>query len=411
MDSSSSFKSIKSHFKNASNLQQSCKIHISAVDNRTWSFYFKSGHLIWATSSEHRFRRLYRLIQKHAVDIDCEKIKLREREISELWEYLFLKVLLDRQQIDVDRAIEIVKEITVEILFDCAQAEKKIDGIKCFFETAANHVGGILRSQLLKNPIAQIDAKQIMAQTQCLWDDWQQAKLTNYSPNLAPTICNHRKLTKILAPEIYKNLFTLIDGKKTLRDIFAIVEEDSTSFTSSLIYHLKIGAIELRQIEDIAIDNLWFTKANSQREQIKESNLPLAICLDDNPQICRQITQILNPAGYRLIAMNDSTQVLTAILDNKPDLIFLNWIMPVVNGYELCSQIRKMPGFKKLPIIMLSDRDSAIDRFKAKMHGASEFVAKPIDKQEILVIAEKYIPSIPRQKVTNSSLIFSQRST
>ncbi|GAB4523450.1 MAG: hypothetical protein Tsb0014_00990 [Pleurocapsa sp.] len=410
MDTSNNFETIKTHLKNAVELQQSCKIHITSTDNHTWDFYFKSGHLIWGTSSEHRFRRLYRLVGKYLPEIDYQSIQLREKEISELWEYLFLQILIKRQQATPEQIIKIVQEAIIEILFDCAQSASTINGVKCIFETSANRMGGILRSPLLKKPIAQIDLKSSLARVNSSWNMWQKAKLTNNSPNLVPVITSKTKLQQITEPEIYQNFFAFIDGQKTLRDLSVLIKQDIFTLTCTLIPHLKTSLIQLKTIDDIELNNLWTTKTNSKRKQIRESHLPLVFCVDDNPQVCRRIAQVLNPAGYRLIAINDSTQVLTLLLDNQPDLIFLNWTMPLVNGCELCTQIKKMPGFKKLPIIILSDHDSVIDKVRAKMAGASDLLGKPINPKEVLALTVKHLQDTVDAKTTTSQLTFSEQS-
>jgi chemotaxis family two-component system response regulator PixG len=411
MNTLNNFETIKNHFQNAVNLQQTCKIHITSIDHHTWDFYFKSGCLVWGTSSEHRFRRLYRLIGKYVPELDCYSMQLREKEISELWEYLFLQVLIKRQRATLEQIVQIIKEAIVEILFDCIQSASKIDKIKCIFETSANHMGGILRSPLLKNTIAQIDVKLSLSRVTSGWDVWHKAKLTNYSPNLAPIVTNKLKLQQVTEPEIYQNFLAAIDGHKTLRDLSVLAQQDVFTLTRTLIPHIKTSLIKLQTVDDVGPNNLWTNnKTNSQREQIRESGLPLVMCVDDNPQICRQITQILNPSGYRLIAINDSTQVLTILLDSQPDLIFLNCAMPLVNGYELCSQIRKMPGFKKLPIIMLSDNDSIIDKTRAKMAGASDLIAKPMNPKEVLALTVKHLLDNTDAKTITSQLTFSEQS-
>ncbi len=412
MKAANNIKKIKSHFKNATDLQQSCKIYITTAKGDSWSFYFKKGYLIWATSSIHRFRRLYRIINKICPEVNCQNIKLREQEISELWEYLLIVVLYKRKQITIIELTEIIQEIIREVLFDCLLANNKVNQIKVIFETKGNHMGAILRSPLFKQPIIQIDCQKTINRLESMLGDWKAIDLVDSSPNLAPVITDIDKLKKAINPDAYQQLFVLINGKKTLRDLAIATKQDLLTVTRSLAPHIKSKAIALQQLPEQQLANLYFSPSNSNnqakfnnlnREYIQELNLPLIICVDDDPNICQQIAQILNPAGYRIIPVNDAMKTLIVLLENQPSLIFIDAIMPDASGYEICAQIRKMPALKEVPIVILNDQESMINRVKAKMAGASDFMNKPLKPTKILTLAQKYTQSF----VTQNSLVTS----
>jgi two-component system, chemotaxis family, response regulator PixG len=88
-------------------------------------------------------------------------------------------------------------------------------------------------------------------------------------------------------------------------------------------------------------------------------------------------------------------------LEQKPDLIFLNLVMPITNGYELCSQIRRVSLFKETPIVILTGNDGIIDRFRVKMAGASDFISKPIEKDKIVSVIYKYLKTHQNSTITN----------
>jgi two-component system, chemotaxis family, response regulator PixG len=117
----------------------------------------------------------------------------------------------------------------------------------------------------------------------------------------------------------------------------------------------------------------------------------LVICIDDNPHVCESMRSIVTDAGYRFIAIQDATQALPRLLENKPDLIFLDLMMPKINGYEICGQIRRTSTFANTPIVILTGKDGLLDRLRSKVVGASEFTCKPITKQAIVTSLDKYI--------------------
>jgi chemotaxis family two-component system response regulator PixG len=84
-------------------------------------------------------------------------------------------------------------------------------------------------------------------------------------------------------------------------------------------------------------------------------------------------------------------QALPLLLEHKPDLIFLDLVMPITNGYEICSQIRRISVFQDTPVIILTSNDGIVDRVRAKMVGSSGFLAKPIGREKVLTILHKYL--------------------
>jgi two-component system, chemotaxis family, response regulator PixG len=94
-------------------------------------------------------------------------------------------------------------------------------------------------------------------------------------------------------------------------------------------------------------------------------------------------------------------KALVQLLEHKPDLIFLDLVMPIANGYEICAQIRRVSAFKETPVIILTSNDGIVDRVRAKMVGSSGFLAKPIEQDRVLSVLQKYLPTlIPVQSQT-----------
>jgi chemotaxis family two-component system response regulator PixG len=79
------------------------------------------------------------------------------------------------------------------------------------------------------------------------------------------------------------------------------------------------------------------------------------------------------------------------LIENKPDLIFLDLVMPIANGYEICTQIRRVSLFQTTPVIILTSNDGIVDRVRAKMVGSSGFLAKPIEREKVMTIVERYL--------------------
>ncbi|MGB7377845.1 MAG: response regulator [Rivularia sp. (in: cyanobacteria)] len=110
------------------------------------------------------------------------------------------------------------------------------------------------------------------------------------------------------------------------------------------------------------------------------------VCIDDSPTVLTAIQSFLDEQIFNVVGFNEPLKALMQILSTNPDLILLDIEMPNLDGYELCSLLRKHSYFKDVPVIMVSGRKGFIDRAKAKMVRASGYLTKPFDQSELLKI-------------------------
>lgn len=108
------------------------------------------------------------------------------------------------------------------------------------------------------------------------------------------------------------------------------------------------------------------------------------VCIDDSPTVLTAIQSFLDEEIFSVVGFNEPLKALMQILSTNPDLILLDIEMPNLDGYELCSLLRKHSYFKDVPVIMVTGRKGFIDRAKAKMVRASGYLTKPFDQSELL---------------------------
>jgi twitching motility two-component system response regulator PilG len=89
--------------------------------------------------------------------------------------------------------------------------------------------------------------------------------------------------------------------------------------------------------------------------------------------------------------INDPVKALMQVIRSKPDLILLDVTMPNLDGYELCSLLRKHPSFRRTPVIMVTSHSGFIDRAKAKLVGASGYLTKPFTQPELVKMVFKHL--------------------
>ena len=106
--------------------------------------------------------------------------------------------------------------------------------------------------------------------------------------------------------------------------------------------------------------------------------------IDDSKTIRRTAVALLKKEGYEVVTAVDGYQALSAVVEQKPDIIFVDIMMPKLDGYETCMLIKNNQNFKNTPIIMLSSKDSLFDRAKGRVVGSEQYLTKPFTKEELL---------------------------
>lgn len=114
-------------------------------------------------------------------------------------------------------------------------------------------------------------------------------------------------------------------------------------------------------------------------------------CIDDSPTVLQAINSFLDDKIFSVLMIDDPVKALMQVIRNKPDLILLDVTMPNLDGYELCSLLRRHPDFKNTPIIMVTSNTGFIDRAKAKLVRASGYLTKPFGQSDLLKIIFKYL--------------------
>ena len=125
---------------------------------------------------------------------------------------------------------------------------------------------------------------------------------------------------------------------------------------------------------------------------VKQS--PLIACIDDSILIYQSLEKIITEHGYRSYGIQDPLKIMPSLIRNKPDFIFLDLLMPITNGYEICEQIRKTPSLKHTPVIILTGKDGLIDRMRSRMVGATGFLSKPVNSELVLKMIGKYLVGV-----------------
>jgi twitching motility two-component system response regulator PilG len=106
--------------------------------------------------------------------------------------------------------------------------------------------------------------------------------------------------------------------------------------------------------------------------------------IDDSNTIRRSAELYLRQAGYEVILAEDGFDALVKITDHQPHVIFVDIVMPRLDGYQTCALIKRHPKFASTPVIMLSSKDGLFDRARGRLAGSDLYIAKPFTREGLL---------------------------
>lgn len=119
--------------------------------------------------------------------------------------------------------------------------------------------------------------------------------------------------------------------------------------------------------------------------------LAKVMVIDDSQTIRRTAETLLVKEGYAVITAADGFEALAKIADQKPDLIFIDIMMPRLDGYQACALIKGNARYASTPVIMLSSKDGLFDRARGRIVGSDEYLTKPFTKDELIGAVKAYL--------------------
>ncbi len=113
--------------------------------------------------------------------------------------------------------------------------------------------------------------------------------------------------------------------------------------------------------------------------------------IDDSKTIRRTAETLLKKSGCEVFTATDGFEALAKILEHRPSIIFVDIMMPRLDGYQTCALIKNNKMFKDTPVIMLSSKDGLFDRARGRIVGSERYLTKPFTKDELLSAITQYV--------------------
>ena len=136
--------------------------------------------------------------------------------------------------------------------------------------------------------------------------------------------------------------------------------------------------------------NYGNNKRQGQSMEVTYESLKVMV-IDDSKTIRRTAETLLKKAGCMVITATDGFDALAKIADTRPDIIFVDIMMPRLDGYQTCALIKNNSEFKTTPVIMLSSKDGLFDKAKGRIVGSDQYLTKPFSKSELLGAIEAHV--------------------
>lgn len=360
----------------------------------SWNVYFLLGKVQYITSTVAQQTCLEYLWQQHKLGSKCPD--LNEAETSQ---YSFLCQSMFNKQFD-GREIQ-------KFLFRLVREEFA-------------HVVSIQRANIQFLPAKRITKSLISFNLEKLWAKqeekirfWRHTRSYLASPfsrlyleqknalqfyKTWKTIYQDPELAPLAESQKLSTFASLFVAKKNLYQIATITNVDTEFLAKYLKSSIEDNLISLLpSTETVSQDlnkqdptstNSLLEAPNEATPTSEDADSTLIVCIDDSKTVQRQMKMTLEAGGYQVIGILDPTTALKTLSQYQPAVIFMDINMPEINGYDLCSWLKKSQRFKEIPIVMLTGRDGMIDRVRAKIVGATDYLTKPCDPNKLITLAK-----------------------
>ncbi len=337
-----------------------------------WFVFFLNGQIAYASDSEGNLSRLRDYLRRYKADTALDNLELPSISSLNAPEYGYLWALLEKHVLTPAQGRSIIQSMVHETLFDLLSLH---NGYFVF------EVSPALAPQLTTLEIAPLVTK-IMKQVQ----EWKQFHPHIQSPNQCPIITAEAQLRGALPEKAFRTMKQWSDGETSLRQLSRYLNRDVLTVAKAIYPYVQKGWVQLlaSPIQELPI-------MRREWELRKTTEVPRVVCIDDDLAIGKTVEYTLQAKGYEVTVIRNPLEALTRVFQIKPDLILCDLAMPELDGYEISGMLRNSTAFRQTPIIMLTGKDGFIDRVRARMVGATDYLTKPFGASELLMLLEKYV--------------------
>lgn len=345
----------------------------SGAPHPSWFVFFLNGQIVYAGRTESDLLRLRDYLHRYRLEATIDQIPASSIATFNTPEYGCLWALLENHLVTPAQGRSILRSMVQETLFDLLSLHQG----SFVFE-----LGNPLTPQLLSLEIAPLATK-TLKQVQ----EWKQLHPQLHSSDQCLVIADAAKLKATLPDATFQALDRYVDGQTSIRQIARYLNRDISTVARAIYPYIQRGWLQT----DHTVLPSSHSPSRSSLELSSSANTPKVVCIDDSPTVGKAVELMLNRNGYEITTIENPLTALSLVFQLKPDLILCDIAMPELDGYELCAMLRQSTSFRHTPIVMLTGKDGFIDRVRARMVGATDYLTKPFGEHEILMLLEKHI--------------------
>ncbi|EAZ89636.1 response regulator [Crocosphaera chwakensis] len=369
-----------------------------------WQIYVAQGRLVYANHSLDSFERLERHLRRLSYTVSSLTASVRnqarlnfenekqDKDNTPL-EYQAINWLLKENYLEDHQAANLVTSLNKEV-------------IELFLLlTDADYT--FIKNTGVSLGIVKLDLKNVIIECQQRLKSWQSLAPLITSPEQRPYFFTNNQKTSGLSSEQTKKFSKLLRGFN-FRQLAVLTDKDEITIaqyiykfiqSKNIIIHdpqtpfdqlprIVAKTENAQTIPNKTVRNNYVGNLQYNRNETKQYKL---VCVDDSPTILSEINRFLDKEDLLIHAINDSKKALLEIIRFKPDIILLDVGMPGIDGYRLCQLIRNHHFFKTTPIIMVTGNRGLVDRAKARVAGASDYLTKPFTQSDLLKMVFRYL--------------------
>ncbi|EKU98574.1 response regulator containing a CheY-like receiver domain and a GGDEF domain [Leptolyngbya sp. PCC 7375] len=380
----------------------------------SWWIYFKDGKLNYASyASDKSLAYTLKWLKLKLAAMSQKAFAWLEENSEELlniepentqsiqyFDYQIICYLIDQKYLELWQAQELIEQLTREAI-----------------ESFLSLSGGAVRieRELFEIPIfTRLDPKATIEDCQARIKTWKLLRPLITSPHQRPYIVSQDTFfstnnSESISPRLKSKLGNILRGY-SIRHIAAILQQDELDVAKFLHPYIENKSILLRAPESPfdrltglekplakkaqGIDPIKGINSNrspylSSNSHKKQKSRPVIACVDDSPNTLDQIERFLGEENFSVFKFIEPIKATFQLKRLKPDIILLDLTMPTISGYELCRMLRRLPGFEDIPVVMVTGKKGIINKTRAKLVGATDYLEKPFNRASLLDVISR----------------------
>lgn len=333
-----------------------------AIDSSvTWEAYFGNGNLHFATSMIGQQERFGYLTNRYHPDFKISDLKIDRSD------YQFICDRWQTGQFSLKQARQLAMTITQEALVQMIA----IDNASMMFNADAR----------LETLILSTSVQEIVLPVEKLIGQWQKIRPQINSPFIRVYLAN--------VDGLYQLRWQQHQSTKMIESYQAALTQNSCLY--SIAAQLNIDILELSYLLQSLIRNRSVQISEYGQQQAAR---PVIAYIDGNITMQNVVKLVLESQGYQVMSLIKPAAAIDYLHRHQPTLILLDISTPNFDGYEYCQLLHKSPDLKNVPILILGNSDNLLDRLRAKIAGASEYIPKPITPKNLANLVNKHISQL-----------------